>query len=86
MVENISGDFQNINLEEDDMLDTIISGGKVVTPAGPGYWDIGISCEKIVVVAMPGILSTDGANVIDATGKIVVPGGIEPHAHAAANV
>ena len=68
------------------MLDTIISGGKVVTPAGPGYWDIGISGEKIVVVAMPGILSTDGANVIDATGKIVVPGGIEPHAHAAANV
>ncbi|GIT69191.1 MAG: hypothetical protein Ct9H300mP27_02950 [Chloroflexota bacterium] len=38
------------------MLDTIISGGKVVTPAGPGYWDIGISGEKIVVVAMPGIL------------------------------
>ena len=51
--------IQNVNLEEDDMLDTIISGGKVVTPAGPGYWDIGISGEKIVVVAMPGILPTE---------------------------
>ena len=67
------------------MLDTIISGGKVVTPAGLGYWDIGISGEKIVVVAMPGILPFEGATVIDATGKIVVPGGIEPHPHAAAN-
>lgn len=68
------------------MLDMVIKGGRVVTPSGSGQWDVGVSGEKIVAVALPGVLSTEGARVIDATGKVVVPGGIEPHAHAAANV
>ena len=68
------------------MHDTIITGGRVVTPAGTGDWDVAISGEKIVAVALPGILPTEGATLIDAVGKIVVPGGIETHAHAAANV
>jgi dihydropyrimidinase len=68
------------------MVDMIIKGGRVVTPSGVGDRDIGISGEKIEAVTLPGVLSTEGARVIDASGKIVVPGGIEAHAHAAANV
>ena len=68
------------------MLDTIISGAQVVTPAGAGSWDVGIVGEKIVAVALPGVLPAQGATIIDASGKIVVPGGIESHAHAVANV
>ncbi len=68
------------------MLDTIISGAQVVTPAGAGSWDVGIVGEKIVAVALPGVLPAEGAAIIDASGKIVLPGGIEPHAHAVANV
>jgi dihydropyrimidinase len=68
------------------MVDIIIKGGRVVTPGGVGDWDLAIQGEKIVAVALPGILSEEGVRVIDASGKIVVPGGIEPHAHAAANV
>ena len=68
------------------MLDQVITGGTVVTPAGAGQWDIGIQGERIVAVALPGFLPAEGATVIDAAGKIVVPGGIESHAHAAANV
>ena len=68
------------------MLDTIIKGGRVVTPSGAGDWDVAVQGEKIVAVALPGVLPEEGARVIDAGGKIVVPGGIEPHAHAAANV
>jgi dihydropyrimidinase len=68
------------------MLDTVITGGRVVTPTGAGDWDVGIIGEKIVAVALPGVLSAEGGRVIDAGGKIVVPGGIEPHTHAAANV
>jgi dihydropyrimidinase len=37
--------------------------------------------ERIVAVASPGTLSSDGARIVDAAGKIVVPGGIEAHAH-----
>ncbi len=68
------------------MLDKIIKGGQVVTPSGTGNWDVGIQGEKIVAVALPGVLPEEGVKIIDAGGKIVVPGGIEPHAHAAANV
>ena len=68
------------------MLDMIIKGGRVVTPSGVGDWDVALQGEKIVAVALPGVLPEEGARIIDAGGKIVVPGGIEPHAHAAANV
>ena len=68
------------------MLDTIIKGGQVVTPGGVGNWDVAVQGEKIVAVALPGVLPEEGVKIIDASGRIVVPGGIEPHAHAAANV
>ena len=68
------------------MLDKLITGGTVVTPGGVGLWDVGIQGEKIVALALPGFLPTEGVTIIDAADKIVVPGGIETHAHAAANV
>ena len=68
------------------MLDMIIKGARVVTPSGVGEWDIGISGEKIAAVGLPGLLPEENSTIIDAAGKIVVPGGIETHAHAVANV
>ncbi len=63
------------------MLDLIIRGGQVVTPYSVGEWDVGIQGEKIVAVGWPGTLAADADRVIEARGKIVIPGGIEPHAH-----
>ncbi len=64
------------------MADTIITGGRVVTPAGAGDFDIAISGETIAAVGARGAFdSEEGARVIDATGRVVVPGGVEPHAH-----
>lgn len=63
------------------MLDLIIKGGQVVTPGGVGNWDIAVQGERIVLVAEPGTITDEAAKTIDATGKIVIPGGIEPHAH-----
>src|SRR6266446_429318 len=63
------------------MLDLIIRGGQVVTPQAVGEMDVGIQGEKIVAVGWPGTLAADAAKVIDARGKVVIPGGIEPHAH-----
>jgi len=63
------------------MLDLIIKGGQVVTPQAVGEMDVGIQGEKIVAVGWPGTLDADAARVIDARGKVVIPGGIEPHAH-----
>ncbi len=64
------------------MLDILIRGGEVVTPQGCGVYDVGISGEKIVVVDKAGALRADeNARIIDADGKIVMPGGIDPHVH-----
>ena len=63
------------------MVDIIIQGGQVVTPGGVGNWDVAIDGEKIVAVAEPGSFVGEADKRIDAGGKIVVPGGIEPHAH-----
>ena len=64
------------------MLDLVISGGQVVTPWGVGTWDIATQGERIVAIGEPSSLPGEAAQVIDASGLIVVPGGIEPHAHA----
>lgn len=61
----------------------MIRNGQVVTPQGVGAWEIGIRGEQIVAVGLPGALPTDTARLIDASGKIVVPGGVEPHTHLA---
>ncbi|OLB53754.1 MAG: hypothetical protein AUH99_01420 [Candidatus Rokubacteria bacterium 13_2_20CM_2_70_11] len=64
------------------MLDLVIRGGDVVTPQGVGRWDVAVQGERIVAVGLPDP-GTSAGRVIDATGKIVVPGGIEPHTHLA---
>ena len=64
------------------MLDVVISGGLAVLPSGPEQADIGIAGERISAIGAPGSLAAIGTGrVIDATGQIVIPGGIDPHVH-----
>ena len=64
------------------MFDLIIRGGDVVTPEGVVRGDVAVAGETIAAIATPGPLSADSAkHVIDATGHIVIPGGIDPHVH-----
>jgi dihydropyrimidinase len=65
------------------MLDLLIRGGLVVTPEDVGERDVGVEGGRIAAVAWPGTLPAEAGRVIDARGKIVLPGGIEPHAHIA---
>ncbi len=60
-------------------LDLAIRGGTVVTAADTCPADIGVRDGKIVAIAD----SLDAPDVIDATGLLVLPGGIEAHAHIA---
>jgi dihydropyrimidinase len=64
------------------MFDMIIRGGNVVTPQSTASFDIAIKGEKIAAVAAPGTLAdVQAERTIDATDKIVIPGGIDPHVH-----
>jgi dihydropyrimidinase len=61
-------------------LDTVIKNGLVVNADGITRADVGIRQEKIVEVA-PDIDASRASKVIDATGKYVMPGIIDPHSH-----
>lgn len=75
------------------MLDLLIKGGCVVTASETFKADIGVEGEKISYVAAPGFLDHLVNNniekgkltkVVDAQGKYVMPGLIEPHMHVLA--
>ncbi|GAB3133496.1 dihydropyrimidinase [Marisediminicola antarctica] len=69
------------------MTTTLIRGGTVVTATGRSQADVLVDGETIVAVLAPGsvVLGTDLSRavhtVIDATGKYVIPGGIDAHTH-----
>ena len=68
------------------MLDLILRNGQVVTPQRVAELDVAIQGGQIVAVTEPGVLGVEAARTIDASGQVVVPGGIEPHAHVATPV
>ena len=63
------------------MPDIIIVGGRAVLPTGPETVDIGITAGKIVAIGAPGTLADAARRTVDASGQIVIPGGIDPHVH-----
>jgi dihydroorotase-like cyclic amidohydrolase len=66
------------------MLALVLRSDQVVTPAGVVAADIGVSGGKIAAIAAPGQLPLgDGTRLVEAEGKIVIPGGIDPHVHCA---
>jgi dihydropyrimidinase len=57
----------------------LIKGGTLITASEIFKSDILIDEEKILRIGPD--LKADSAQVIDATGKLVLPGGVDPHVH-----
>lgn len=60
---------------------TLISNGTVVTAATATEADVVIDGEQIVGVVSPGAAGDEVDRVIDATGRYVIPGGVDMHTH-----
>src|SRR2546422_3670080 len=61
-------------------FDTVIRNGTVVTATDTCVADVGINGDKVTAIAAQ--LPTDNATrVLDATGMLVIPGGIDVHTH-----
>jgi dihydropyrimidinase len=69
---------------EQAMHDLVISGGTVVGPSGQSELDVAIDGERISGLHPPGTAG-EAKKVIDASGCLVTPGGIDPHVHYAMN-
>ena len=69
------------------MATTLIKGGTVVSSTGRTEADVLIDGETIVALVAPGStalgsdLAATADTVVDATGKYVIPGGIDAHTH-----
>jgi len=65
-------------------MSVLISGGTVVSASGPYPADVLVDGETIAAVYTPGTAALAGVSAertIDATGKYVVPGGVDVHTH-----
>ena len=65
----------------ESVFDTLIVGGTVATASDVFKADIGIRGERVVAIAED--LGRRADVVLDATGKLVMPGGIDSHVHLA---
>ncbi len=61
--------------------DLIIANGTVVTADGQEQTDVAVTGEKIAAVNKGLGKNPDGARVIDATGKWIIPGALDVHVH-----
>lgn len=63
----------------------LISGGTIVSATGADPADVLIDGDTIVAVLSPGsslaVAAAQSAEIIDATGKYVIPGGVDVHTH-----
>ncbi|MBT9559363.1 MAG: amidohydrolase family protein, partial [Myxococcales bacterium] len=59
---------------------TLIRNGRIITAVDDYYADILIEDEKVAVIGV-GLSDESVDAVFDATGKLVIPGGIDPHTH-----
>jgi dihydropyrimidinase len=63
-------------------MSILITGGTVVTPTGRHAADVLVDGETIAALFAPGLAPVIAdAEVIDATGKYVIPGGVDAHTH-----
>src|SRR3982074_1962219 len=63
-------------------FDQLLRGGRVICPASgiDGIRDVAIRNGKVAAV-QPHIITTSAREVVDVTGKLVLPGLIDTHAH-----
>ncbi len=60
---------------------TLISNGTVVTASTAAEADVIIDGERVVGIVDPGAAGDGFDRVIDATGRYVIPGGVDMHTH-----
>ena len=69
----------------DGSIDVAIAGGRIVTDSWSGEGTVVVSGGRVLAVLDPSVSieSIGAARVIDASGKLVMPGGVDPHCHLA---
>ena len=62
-------------------VDLLVRGGTVVNSAWRGAADVLVRDGRVLALVEPGTHTGGAGTEIDATGKLVLPGGVDPHCH-----
>jgi dihydropyrimidinase len=76
----ILGDMGSENSKADTHNELLIQGGEIASPEGVRRADVRVRGQLIAEIGL-GLSPGRGAVVIDASEKLVMPGGIDPHTH-----
>jgi dihydropyrimidinase len=60
-------------------MSLLIKNGRIITAVDDYYADVFIEDEQVTMIGAS--LEVEAAQVIDAKGRLVIPGGIDPHTH-----
>ena len=60
-------------------LSVLIKGGRIVTASDDYHADIFINRSSVTLIGKDLVIDAD--ETIDAAGKLVIPGGVDPHTH-----
>ncbi|MEB3223221.1 MAG: dihydropyrimidinase [Candidatus Sericytochromatia bacterium] len=60
-------------------MSLLIKNGRVITAVDDYHADVYVTGERVAMIGEH--LEVEGAQVLDAAGKLVIPGGIDPHTH-----
>jgi dihydropyrimidinase len=63
-------------------MDLLIKNGKIVTPTETFIADVAVENGKIIAIGTD-LSATEYRNVVDASGKYILPGAIDAHTHLA---
>lgn len=62
-------------------IDLVVRGGTVVLETGAFAADVLVAGRRVVGLAAHGAVQAGSARVVDATGALVLPGGVDVHTH-----
>ena len=65
----------------EDETTTLITGGTVVTDSWSGPADVLVRGDRVATLLGARSAAPSGARVIDASNRLVLPGGVDPHCH-----
>ena len=60
-------------------MSLLIKNGRIVTAVDDYFGDILVEGEQVVMIGRD--LEVESARILDAAGRLVIPGGIDPHTH-----